>query len=202
MQLRRALAISFLVLAASARPAAATDAPGTQTVARLQNFETLIAFLNLASGAVRLVVILEPSEQSSADVLTAVQSVLEANASKRLRVFVVWSRLGPDDTELRALARTAELRDRRLVCFWDGGGFVASSFRGAVGSKSEPVTGTILLYDTDARLAFAPPAPSLWMSVNPALAGPALDASALGARTSEMVRRVEAKVTDAAQSKP
>jgi hypothetical protein len=170
----------------------------TQSVARLQNFGTLVSFLNLASGAVRLVVVLQPSSPASDAALEAVRSMLENNASKRLRTYVVWTPLTPEDSQMRALSLANTIHDRRLVYFWDPEAFVANSFRGVVGSADIPATGVLLLYDTDAHLALSPPAPSLWMSVNPAIKGDAIDSKQLSANANTMVRRVEEKITDAA----
>ena len=130
----------------------------------------------------------------------AVQAVLAANPSKRLRAFVVWSALSADATEMRALTRST-VRDRRLVYFYDPEGFVPNAFRNVVGSGQEPADDVLLLYDTDAHLAPDPPAPSLWMSANKYIKGTALDATQLGTSTNELVRRVEAKVNDAAPQK-
>lgn len=207
MQYRRALNVFLLVIPALTGPPLAHAQPpaeqsSTQYVARLQNFGTLVAFLNLASGTVRLVTIVEPSSPSCDAAMNAVRSVLDANPSKRLRAYVVWTRGSDQDTEMRALSMANQVRDRRLVHFWDGEGFVADSFRGVLGSGPEPATGVLLLYDTDARLALDPPPPSLWMSVNPKVVGTALDPSQLGANVNTMVRRVEAKVTDGTPQKP
>jgi hypothetical protein len=201
MPYRRALVILVLVLlVVPFRPlAAAEESP--QSVARLQNFGTLVSFLNLASGTVRLVVILEPAAEASTTALHALESLLQANASKRLRAYVVWTPVSAADTELRALSASNQLRDRRLVYFWDPQAFTANAFRDVLDAKDAPATGALLLYDTDARLALAPPAPSLWMSVNPQLEGPGLDTARLGSQANAMVRRVEAKVTDGAPSK-
>lgn len=204
---RHVVFLLFAILAgmpvAGSRGAEPTvEAGSTQYVARLQNFGTLVAFLNLASGTVRLVAIVQPSSPSSDAVISTLQSIMDQNPSKRLRGYVVWTRLSDEDTEMRALSRASETSDRRLVHFWDGGAHVAESFRGALGSGETPTSGVVLLYDTDAHLALAPPAPSMWLSVNPKLTGNAQDASQLAVQANTMVRRVEAKVTDATPPKP
>jgi hypothetical protein len=89
-----------------------------------------------------------------------------------------------------------------LVHFWDGDALVAGSFRDVLGAGTVPTTGVVLLYDTDAHLALTPPAPSMWLSVNPKLAGNAQDASQLADRANALVRRIEAKVTDATPQHP
>lgn len=208
MQYRRHVVLLLFALIATmpgarssgAQPA--TEPPSTQYVARLQNFGTLVAFLNLASGTVRLVAVVEPSAPSSDAALAALQSIMDKNPSKRLRAYVVWTHMSGDDTEMRALSRANETRDRRLVHFWDGGAVVAGSFRSVLQSGEIPTTGVVLLYDTDARLALTPPAPAMWLSVNPKLAGSAQDAAQLADEANAMVRRVEAKVTDATPPKP
>ena len=194
-------AVTTMNAGASFAQASPPAAESTQSVARLQNFGTLVSFLNLASGAVRMVVVLQPSAAECDAALEAVQSVLESTASKRLRVFVIWTPLTTQDNEMRALSLANAIHDRRLVHFWDPGAFVADSFRGVVGSAGTPATGVLLLYDTDAHLALEPPAPSLWMSVNPDIKGAALDRKLLTGETNTMVRRVEEKVTDGGASK-
>jgi hypothetical protein len=191
----------FPVATSSVRAQTPPAQESPQYVARLQNFCTMVAFLNLASGSVRLVAIIQPTSPTAAATLRAVQSVLDANPSKRLRAYVVWTRLSTGDTELRALSQANSIRDRRLVHFWDGDAHVAGAFRGVLGAGETPATDVVLLYDTDARLALEPPAPSMWMSANPDLTGTA-DATQLGANANTMVRRVEAKVTDATPPRP
>jgi hypothetical protein len=203
MQYRRALVILLLAVLVPPHAASGTETPSpTQNVARLKNFPMLISFLNLASGTVRLVAILEPSAESSQTVMRAVQTVLDANPSKRLRAYVVWTRAGEADTEMRALSYCSDMHDRRVVYFWDADAAAANSFRDVLGAGESMATGVVLLYDTDARLALTPPAPAMWMSVNPKIEGAVLDPSSLGAQANEMVRRVEAKVTDGTQPKP
>jgi len=189
---------------AQAQAPASAPAPApesTQNMAKLQNFGTMVAFLNLASGAVRLVVILDPVSEGSAAALSAVQSVLAGNQSKRLRAYVIWVKSSAEGTELRALSRSSQVRDRRLVYFYDAEGFVSDSFRKVVGSGGIPATDVLLLYDTDAHLALDPPAPSIWMSANKDIKGQAVDAKQLGTNANAMVRRVEEKVTDATPQK-
>src|SRR5512144_737289 len=99
MQYLRSLAVVVLILALAAPALAQAPAPVADTqqnVVKLQNLGTMVAFLNLASGAVRLVVILDPVSDGSEEALKAVQAVLAANPSKRLRAFVVWSALSAD----------------------------------------------------------------------------------------------------------
>ena len=200
MQYLRVFAVVVLVLALVAPAGAQAPANNNQAVARLQNMGTMVAFLNLASGAVRLVVIADPVSEGSDAALKAVQSVLESNPSKRLRVFVVWSATTPEATEVRALQRCS-VHDRRLVYFYDPEGFVPNAFRNVVGSGQEPATDVLLLYDTDAHLAPDPPAPSMWMSANKDIKGTALDAKQLSTHANEMVKRVEEKVNDGATQK-
>ena len=199
----RTLIVFVLALAlvhtgvALAQAPASTPAPApesTQGMTKLQNFGTMVAFLNLASGAVRLVAILDPVSEGSVAALNAVQSVLAGNQSKRLRAYVVWVKSSSEGTELRALTRSNQVHDRRFVYFYD-------SFRTVVGSAGIPATDVLLLYDTDAHLALDPPAPSIWMSANKDIKGQAVDATQLGANANAMVRRVEEKVTDATPKK-
>lgn len=189
-------------LAVAQTGAPATASEPTQSIAKLQNFGTMVAFLNLASGAVRLVVVVDPVSEGSTAALNAVQSILAANPSKRLRAFVVWSAVSPDGTELRALSRSNQVHDHRLVYFYDSQGFVSNAFRTVVGSGQAPATDVLLLYDTDAHLALDPPAPAMWMTANKNIKGQALDAKQLGAHANEMVHRVEEKVTDGTPQKP
>ncbi|HET6462422.1 MAG TPA: hypothetical protein VFH33_01370, partial [Candidatus Krumholzibacteria bacterium] len=72
MQYLRVLSASVLALTLAAGSAsrslaqAPTAAPQqTQQVAKLQNFGTMVAFVNLAAGAVRLVVVLDPTSEGS-----------------------------------------------------------------------------------------------------------------------------------------
>jgi hypothetical protein len=203
MQYTRAILVFVIAFGLVSPALGQSPTPSTvqaQNMARLQNFGTMVAFLNLASGTVRLVVIVDPVSDGSVAALKAVQSVLESNPSKRLRAYVVWSAVTADGTEMRALSRS-DIHDRRLVYFYDPEGFVSNAFRNVVGSGQGPATDVLLLYDTDAHLAPEPPAPSMWMSANKDIKGTALDAPQLGAHANEMVRRVEEKVNDGAPQK-
>jgi len=204
MQYVRVLSVFFLVLGlagSSIAQAPASPPQQPQQVAKLQNFGTMVAFVNLAAGAVRLVVVLDPASEGADAAMSAVKSVLDANPSKRLRAFVVWSAVTAEGTEMRALARSNQVHDRRLVYFYDPGAVVSNAFRGVVGSGETPATDVVLLYDTDAHLAMNPPAPAMWMSANRDIKGETLDAKQLGAHANEMVRRVEEKVIDGTQPK-
>ena len=204
MQYVRSLSVFLVVLGLAGTSIAQAPAPQPQQqqqLARLQNFSTMVAFVNLAAGAVRLVVVLDPASEGADAAMSAVKSVLEANASKRLRAFVVWSAVTAEGTEMRALARSNQVHDRRLVYFYDPEAVVSSAFRGVVGSGETPATDVVLLYDTDAHLAMNPPAPAMWMSANRDIKGETLDAKQLGAHANEMVRRVEEKVIDGTQPK-
>jgi hypothetical protein len=206
MQYLRIFSVSLLALtlAGTSISGAMAQAPAsqqTQQVAKLQNFGTMVAFVNLAAGAVRLVVVLDPMSEGSEAALSAVKSVLETNPSKRLRAFVVWSAVTAEGTEMRALTRSSQVHDRRLVYFYDPEGVVSNAFRGVVGSGQTPATDVVLLYDTDAHLAMEPPAPLMWMSANRDIKGETLDAKQLSAHANEMVRRVEEKVIDGTQPK-
>lgn len=204
MQYVRFLSVFFLALVLAGTSIAQAPAPQPQQpqqLARLQNFSTMVAFVNLAAGAVRLVVVLDPASEGADAAMSAVKSVLEANASKRLRAFVVWSAVTAEGTEMRALARSNQVHDRRLVYFYDPEAVVSGAFRGVVGSGETPATDVVLLYDTDAHLAMNPPAPAMWMSANRDIKGETLDAKQLGAHANEMVRRVEEKVIDGTQPK-
>ena len=206
MQYVRSLSVFLVVLGLAGTSIAQAPAPQQQPqqqqqLARLQNFSTMVAFVNLAAGAVRLVVVLDPASEGADAAMNAVKSVLEANASKRLRAFVVWSAVTAEGTEMRALARSNQVHDRRLVYFYDPEAVVSSAFRGVVGSGETPATDIVLLYDTDAHLAMNPPAPAMWMSANRDIKGETLDAKQLGAHANEMVRRVEEKVIDGTQPK-
>ncbi len=203
MHYLRVLSVSLLALAltgSSISPALAQVPPSApqqaQQLAKLQNFGTMVAFVNLAAGAVRLVVVLDPTSEGAVAAMSAVQSVLESNPSKRLRAFVVWSAVTAEGTEMRALERSNQVHDRRLVYFYDPEGAVSNAFRGVVGSGETPATDVVLLYDTDAHLAMNPPAPAMWMSANRDIKGETLDAKQLSAHANEMVRRVEEKVID------
>ena len=206
MQYGRFLSVFLVVLGLAGTSIAQAPAPQQQPqqqqqLARLQNFSTMVAFVNLAAGAVRLVVVLDPASEGADAAMSAVKSVLEANASKRLRAFVVWSAVTAEGTEMRALARSNQVHDRRLVFFYDPEAVVSNAFRGVVGSGETPATDIVLLYDTDAHLAMNPPAPAMWMSANRDIKGETLDAKQLGAHANEMVRRVEEKVIDGTQPK-
>ena len=209
MQHRRVFAVAVLSLAfltgdargqgtVAAPPAGADSRP--RSVGRIENFGTLASFVNLASGTVRLIVITSPSSPNCTSILETVAETLRKNGSRRLRAYVVMTRLGDLDTEIWAINQMTTLDDRRVVYLWDPKAVAAGTFRPAVNSTTEPATDVCFLYDTDARLTPVPPRPEVWMSANPRLDGKPFDAKELGARADELVRRVEAKASEAARS--
>jgi hypothetical protein len=209
MQYRREIAVACCALlpvlsvadgwAQEAPPVPPPVAPPTNFV-RIENFGSLVSFFNLASGTVRIVAVVYPSSVACDSILQAVATALRTHPSKRLRAYVVMTPEGSDDSLIRALNRASENRDRRLVYLWDSNTAAASTFRSLVGATTEPATGVCFLYDTNARLALDPPAPTMWMNANPRLRGPAFDAQRLCDRAGELVRLVEAKASDAALS--
>jgi hypothetical protein len=169
-------------------------------IVEMPNWGLLASFLNLAAGTVRVVAVLSPSAPESGTLMETVLATLSANPSRRLRAYVVLEGLGPADTQARALNLATNYREPRLTFLWDAGAVAAGTFRAAIGSGKEPAAGVCLLYDTGARFSSSAPAPALWMTVNPRLAGAALDRAELEARSGEMVRRVEAAAREAART--
>lgn len=202
MQYRLAIAVAALIgsatLVAGDAPAQAPP-PATgpaspenfNDVARVQSLGTFVSFMNLAAGTVRLVAVVSPSASTCPVLISSIASVLRANPSKRLRAYVVLSHVSPDDSDARSITAARSFRDRRLVYLIDPNAVVATAFKTVCESDPGPATSVCFLYDTDARLALEPPAPSLWMSANPKIKGLKLDAAVLGQRANDMVRRVE-----------
>jgi hypothetical protein len=200
------VALSLALPAALARaqsppPTGSSDpAPPPSSWVRMETFSTLAAFLNLASGTVRLVAILSPSSPASAAIMETIGTTLRSNPSRRLRAYVVFSHLSTADSEMRALNHAAGLRDRRLIYLWDANAVTAGVFRSVPGSTTEPATDLCMIYDTDARVADPPPAPVLWMSGNPRLGGPRLEATRFADQANALVRRVEARAGEPSRS--
>jgi len=179
-------------LAQAPAPATGPASPDNfNDVARVQSLGTFVSFMNLAAGTARLVAVVSPSASTCPVVIASIAAVLRANPSKRLRAYVVLSHLSPDDSDARSITVARSFRDRRLVYLIDPNAVVAAAFAPICKSAPDPATSVCFLYDTGARLALEPPAPSLWMSANPKIKGPRLDAAVLGQRANDMVRRVE-----------
>jgi hypothetical protein len=184
---------------AVAAPSDSTAAIPGRTITSLEKYSHLAAFLSLAQGTVRIVAFLSPSDPTTPVRLETILAVLGANPSKRLRAYVVLTAIAPGDDTVRATQVARNTPDRRLNYFWDASGTMWRPWEASVGSEDEPVVGVIRLYDTSAR--FAEQAPGADMIARPTSTGDA-DARRLRARVDELVRRVEAKHTDALRTSP
>lgn len=192
-------AFSLVLVTGHAAPPIARPAPPDpdstqQTVPRVGNFLSLSTILNFGRGAVRVLAIVAPSSPDAETAMETVEALLRDIPSKRLRVYVVLSHAGADDTQIRALDLASRHRDRRIVYLWDPEGLVATAM-GPV-SGGERADGVLFLYDTDATFTTAPAEPLLWLRLAPA-GGEPLERDALLERASGLVRDVERKASDA-----
>jgi hypothetical protein len=172
-----------------------------RVVPGLTNFGSLSTILNLARGTVRIVAVVTPSSPAAIQGLDILASVLDDIPSKRLRVYVLLSPAGPNDSKVRALNLAARNRDRRIVYLWDGDAAVAVAMAPLVGLEDEPAQDVYFLYDTDATFNAEPATPVLSMNLNPHVDGLKLEAQMMRERAEELVRAVEKKAAGAASGR-
>ncbi len=193
----RIVFVAALVAAASISPRGAAQAPAdpsptqpatppadTRDLRRADRFGQIAAFLNLAQGTVRLVAIVATDAGASLGVVDSVASLVRENPSKRLRAYVLLRGGTEPESSLRAaLLASRATFDPRIVYLWDPTGDVTKPW--------EPGdAGAVWLYDTSARFSDRPPPPTLLVEAK----GAVLNCASLRATSSELVRRVEAKM--------
>jgi hypothetical protein len=160
-----------------------TAPPEPRTVRMVDKFSHMAAYLNLAQGTVRIVVIAPTDKRASLFAVDSVTAVVRSIASKRLRPYLIMRGTG---TRLQAAVLAGRAADPRFACFWDSTGTVASAWE-----SGATVGSGVWLYDTSAKFVDAPP-PAV-AAVTAPFRTP-LAASSMRGRTDELVRRVEAKV--------
>jgi hypothetical protein len=160
-----------------------TPPADARTVRTVDKFAHMAAFLNLAQGTVRIVVIAPTDKRASLFAVDSVTAMVRSIPSKRLRAYLIMRGTG---TRLQAAVLAGRAADPRFACFWDSTGTVASAWEAGA-----TVGSGVWLYDTSAKFTDAPP-PAV-TAVTAPFRTP-LAASNIRARTDELVRRVEAKV--------
>ncbi len=179
----RIIAIASLVTThiavAQTPPPAASDAE-TRTVQRIDRFEHIAAFLNLAQGTVRIVAIVPSNDIASAAIVDTIAAVVQSSPSKRLRAYVVLT--GESGTPLQAAVLAGRTTDKRIAYFWDATGDATRPW------ESHPPG--VWVYDTAAKFSDRPPTAAM------AFQAPApIDGDALRNTSIELVRKVEAKMS-------
>lgn len=163
----------------------------------LASFQGIAGLLNLARGCVRIVAVVSPSTPGTDAQLDSILSVVRTSPSKRLRVYVIVTPAADADTPLQATLFAARHTGERVVYLWDPNAGVANPWKESVGIKSTDNRPIFCLYDTAATFTLAPPTPDTWVQGNTRF-----DPHPFTDRTSELVRRVESKVTGAATQTP
>ena len=155
----------------------------------IENIQGFSGFFNVGQGTVRIVSILSPSTPECVARIDAIRSLLESVPSKRVRVYIVFTPQGEEDSQRIALIRGADLTDRRVACFWDPNGAVAAALAPVLDAAAGKTP--CLLFDTDAVLRDPPDAPTMWMSSAAAKGDHAFDAAALHAAVMERLDAFE-----------
>ena len=165
---------------------ATADQPEPRTVRMVDRFNYLAAFLNLAQGTVRMVVIVPTDVKSSQAAVDSVTAVVRSIPSKRLRAYLI---MRGGEMPIQAAVLAAHATDPRFSCFWDSTATVAGAWE-----SGTSVGAGVWLYDTSAKFAGAPP-PAALVVTTPARTP--LDTSALRREADALVRRLEAKIAHA-----
>lgn len=189
--------LSLVLIIAASAPLARADqgaaAPPTtpqRSLPQLDTFTNLATILNLGRGAVRILAIVAPSSQAGIDVLQAIDAVMAANPSKRLRAYVILTPRSQSDTLLRAADAAARRRDRRIVCLWDPERITAPIATAPTGGADADV---LFLYGTAAMFTTEAPRADLTMRSGPSAGEDRLDLPRLQARVDTLVREIEHK---------
>jgi hypothetical protein len=185
-----AIAASFVLAVAQGTIPPEAESPAARNFRRVDRFYPVSALLNLAQGTVRIVTIVPVDRASSFAVIDTVMSVVAANQSKRLRVYIILR----GESGLQALQLATRYSDARVVYFWDPTAAVAG-----VWDTGSTTSGTVWLYDTSAKFGDRPPPADLTV-VAKADTDVMMDGDELRSEAGEMVRRVEAKMASKTDS--
>jgi hypothetical protein len=131
--------------------------PALQSLAR--DGAELKTLFNRDQGQVRVLMILSPTCATCRMGARLVERhLLEQVRDSRLSVYIVWERIGLQDTEETAAQAAALLADERIHHFWSPDRFASSAFQAPVGILGATAWDVFLVFDPGKRWTDAPPA--------------------------------------------
>ena len=137
--------------------AAARKLPAVQSLA--SDGAELKNLFNQDQGAVRVLMILSPA----CGTCRMGARLVERHLQEQLRhpglsVYIVWERLGPQDTPETAARAAALLQDDRIHHFWSADRFASTAFQAPVGIQRTTAWDVFLVFGKGKRWTDAPPA--------------------------------------------
>jgi hypothetical protein len=120
----------------------------------------LISRFNQDAGAVRLLVVLSPTcGRCRMGALFLNRYILEKIADPRLRVYILWEKVNPQDSPAAAQDAAKLVSDERVTQLWSEERFAGRAFQREVGLETSPAWDIFLLFSGDQRWANTPPHP-------------------------------------------
>jgi hypothetical protein len=137
--------------------AAARQPPAVQTLAR--DGAELKDLFNHDQGQVRVLLILSPTCGVCRMAARMVERhLLEPVHDPGLSVYIVWERIGPQDSPEAAAQSAALLSDGRIHHFWSPDHFTSTAFQAPVGIQRTTAWDVVLVFGKGKRWTDAPPA--------------------------------------------
>jgi hypothetical protein len=123
-----------------------------------QDGAELKTLFNQEQGKVRVLLILSPVCPTCRMGARMVERhLLEQSLSPGLSVYIVWERIGSQDTQDAAFRAAALFPDPRIHHFWSPGGFAGKAFQGPVGISQSTAWDVFLVFGKGKKWLGAPP---------------------------------------------
>lgn len=122
--------------------------------------QELISRFNQDVGAPRLLMVLSPTcGRCRMGALLVNRYVLAKITDPRLRVYVLWEKVSPQDSLALAEDAARLITDQRVTQLWSEERFAGRAFQRAVGLETSPAWDIFLLFAGDQRWVATPPRP-------------------------------------------
>ncbi|RMH76795.1 MAG: hypothetical protein D6681_21315 [Calditrichaeota bacterium] len=128
----------------------------------LENFQQLAGRFNADSNRVRIIALVSPTCPVCGRGFYALQKLLADVPDERLQVYIVMMPIFPEDEKGRGEARAGELRDPRVLFYWDPDRISGNTWKEVLGLDQLAVE-LYFLYRPGVTWEFDPTAPDFWM---------------------------------------
>jgi hypothetical protein len=119
------------------------------------------------------------------------QKVLKAIPDERLRGYIVWLPMFPNDSREWAKIRSDEFSDKRVSYYWDGDRLTGKEWQRVLGLKSV-AWDVYFLYGAASQWDKEPAKPDFWMhQLSGVTAAPRLDEAAFEAKAKELLNQAK-----------
>jgi len=119
------------------------------------------------------------------------QKLLKNIPDERLRVYIIWLPMFPNDSKGWAKVRSDEFSDKRVSYYWDSERLTGKEWQKVLGTK--PVAWDVyLLYGAESQWDIQPAMPDFWMhQLSGVTAAPQLDEAVFEAKAKELLGKLK-----------